>query len=381
MHKPHGPLLLASLSLCLIAGASTNASADTLARIGLAAPLTGGVAHLGKDVENGARLAVEEINAAGLVVGGDKVTLQLDSQDDAADPRLATQVAQRLVDDGVVAVVGHVTSGTSIPAASIYSRAGIVQITPSSTNPAFTMQGFKTTYRVVGTDAQQGPALATYAAKTLNVKSVAIVDDGTAYGQGLADEFANTAKSLGINIMSRDATTDKATDFRAILTTIKGERPDAIMYGGLDNTGGPFVKQARQLGIRARVLGGDGICTESLAGLAGEAARNVVCSQPSIALERMDGGPAFSAKYEKRFGGPVLLNAPFAYDAVYIIADAMKRAGSTERGPILAAMPLTDYHGIIGETVFDDKGDQKHITVSLFDYKDGKRALLDSVKL
>src|SRR5579859_8011134 len=169
-------LLPITAAVMLCAAAASNASADQVVKIGHVAPLTGGIAHLGKDNENGARLAVEEINAKGLTVGGQKITLQLDAQDDAADPRTATQVAQKLVDDKVVAVVGHLNSGTSIPASKIYSDAGIVQISPSATNPQYTLQGFKTTYRVVATDAQQGPALANYAAKGLKVKSVAIVD-------------------------------------------------------------------------------------------------------------------------------------------------------------------------------------------------------------
>jgi len=265
LHK----LLPISAAAMLFASFATAASADVTVKIGHVAPLTGGIAHLGKDNENGARLAVEEINAKGLVVGGQKVTLVLDAQDDAADPRTATQVAQKLVDDKVVAVVGHLNSGTSIPASKIYSDAGIVQISPSATNPAYTQQGFKTTYRVVATDAQQGPALANYAAKNLKVKTVAVVDDSTAYGQGLANEFEKTAKSLGMNVLSHDATNDKAVDFRAILTKIKGENPDAIMYGGMDATGGPFAKQAKQLGLRAKVLAGDGVCTDKLADLAG----------------------------------------------------------------------------------------------------------------
>ncbi|MFL6683232.1 branched-chain amino acid ABC transporter substrate-binding protein, partial [Paraburkholderia graminis] len=350
-------------------------------KIGHVAPLTGGIAHLGKDNENGARLAVEEINAKGLTIGGQKVTLQLDAQDDAADPRTATQVAQKLVDDKVVAVVGHLNSGTSIPASKIYSDAGIVQISPSATNPAYTQQGFKTTYRVVATDAQQGPALANYAAKGLKVKSVAIVDDSTAYGQGLANEFEKTAKSLGLNVMSHDATNDKAVDFRAILTKIKGENPDAIMYGGMDATGGPFAKQAKQLGLRAKVLAGDGVCTDKLSDLAGDATDNIVCSEAGMALEKMEGGSAFQAKYLKRFGQPIQIYAPFTYDAVYIIVDAMKRAGSTDPSKILAAMPNTDYKGVIGQTTFDSKGDLKHGVISLYNYKSGKKTLLDVVKM
>ena len=370
-----------SAAAILLGTVGTAAVADEVVKIGHVAPLTGGIAHLGKDNENGARLAVEEINAKGLTIGGQKITLELDAQDDAADPRTATQVAQRLVDDNIVAVVGHLTSGTSIPASKIYSDAGIVQISPSSTNPGYTQQGFKTTYRVVATDAQQGPALAKYASEDLKLKSVAIVDDSTAYGQGLANEFEKTAKSLGMNVMSHDATNDRAVDFRAILTKIKGENPDAIMYGGSDATGGPFAKQARQLGLRARVLAGDGLCTDKLSDLAGDATDNVVCSEAGLALEKMVDGKAFEAKYEKRFGQPIQIDAPFAYDAVYIIVDAMKRAQSVNPAKILAAMPGTDYKGVIGETTFDSKGDLKHGVISLYTFKAGKKTLLDVVKM
>ncbi|WP_028209432.1 branched-chain amino acid ABC transporter substrate-binding protein [Paraburkholderia mimosarum] len=375
------PLSAAVMALAALSANHSAAAADQVVRIGHVGPLTGGSAHLGKDNENGARLAVEEINAKGLTIDGQKVTLVLDGQDDAADPRQATQVAQKLVDDKVVAVIGHLNSGASIPASKIYSDAGIVQISPSSTNPSYTQQGFKTTYRVVATDAQQGPALADYAAKNLNVKTVAVVDDSTAYGQGLANEFEKTAKALGIKVLSHDATNDKAVDFRAILTKIKGENPDAIMYGGMDATGGPFAKQARQLGLRAKVLSGDGVCTESLVQLAGAATDNVVCSQAGMAVERMNGGAAFAAKYEKRFGHPIEFDAPFTYDAVYIIVDAMKRAKSTDHAKVLAQIPSTDYKGVIGETIFDSKGDLKHGVISLYNYKAGKKTLLDVVKM
>ncbi|WP_213309328.1 branched-chain amino acid ABC transporter substrate-binding protein [Paraburkholderia sacchari] len=374
-------MLPIAASAALFATMTTHASADQVVKIGHVAPLTGQIAHLGKDNENGAQLAIEEINRKGLVIGGQKITLVLDTQDDAADPRTATQVAQKLVDDHVVAVVGHLNSGTSIPASKIYSDAGIVQISPSSTNPVLTQQGFKTTYRLVATDAQQGPALANYAVKNMKMKSVAIVDDATAYGQGLANEFEKSAKALGMTVVSHDATNDKAVDFRAILTKIKGENPDAIMYGGMDATGGPFAKQARQLGMRAKVLAGDGLCTENLSDLAGTATDNVICSQAGLALEKMTAGKEFQQKYEARFHQPILIYAPFTYDAVYIIVDAMKRANSTDPSKILAEMPSTDYTGMLGETTFDSKGDLKHGVISLYDYKAGKKTLLDVVKM
>jgi branched-chain amino acid transport system substrate-binding protein len=357
------------------------AYAEEIVLIGHVAPLTGAIAHLGKDNENGATLAVEEINSKGLTIGGKQIKLTLDSQDDAGDPKTATQVAQKLVDENVIAVVGHLNSGTTIPASKLYSDAGIVQISPSATNPTYTLQGFKTTYRLVATDAQQGPALAHYAARKLRVKSVAIVDDSTAYGQGLAAEFEKQATALGIKVLSHDATNDHAVDFRAIATKIKGENPDAIMYGGMDATGGPFARQARQLGVKAKFLGGDGVCSPTLSNFAGEAADNVVCSEAGVALETMPDGAAFSAKYAKRFGHPPLVYSPETYDAVYIIVDAMKRANSTNPKRILEAMRATNYHGVMGETVFDSKGDLKHGVISLYRYISGKKTLLDSVTM
>jgi len=378
--KLHKLLPIAAAAM-LCAGFASQALADQVVKIGHVAPLTGGIAHLGKDNENGARLAIEEINKKGLTIGGQKITLELDAQDDAADPRQATQVAQKLVDDKVVAVVGHLNSGTSIPASKIYSDAGIVQISPSATNPTYTLQGFKTTYRVVATDAQQGPALANYASKGLKAKSVAIVDDATAYGQGLANEFEKQAKANGVNVLSHDATNDKAVDFRAILTKIKGEHPDVIMYGGMDATGGPFAKQAKQLAITSKVLAGDGVCTDKLSDLAGDATDNIICSIAGMPLEKMAGGAAFQKRYVARFNQPIQIYAPFTYDAVYIIVDAMKRANSTDPAKILAEMPSTDYHGVLGETQFDSKGDLKQGVISLYNYVGGKQKLLDIVKM
>ncbi|MGF6932229.1 branched-chain amino acid transport system substrate-binding protein [Paraburkholderia sp. UCT70] len=364
----------------LAAAAMGVARADEMVKIGEAAPVTGPASYLGKDTENGARLAIEEINQSGLMIGGRKVTLVFDAQDDAGDPRQATQVAQKLADDKVVAVVGHMQSGSTIPASKIYNDAGIVQVSPSATNPAYTLQGFKTAYRVVATDAQQGPTLADYAAKTLKVKTVAIVDDSTAYGQGLAVEFEKQAKADGITVLSHDASTDKAVDFRAILTKIKGEKPDAIMYGGLDGTGGPFAKQAKQLGITVKVLAGDGLCADDLAKLAGDASDNVICSIAGAPLLNMAEGPDFVERYKKRFGYAPVLNSPFAYDAVGVIVAAMKRAQSTDSAKILAAMPATDYHGVLGETQFDSKGDLRHGVISLYKYVGGRQTLLGVVE-
>jgi len=208
-----------------------------------------------------------------------------------------------------------------------------------------------------------------------------VVDDATAYGQGLADEFAKTAEALGMTVVSRDATNDKVMDFRAILTKIKGENPDGIMFGGMDASLGPLARQAQQLGINAKIFTGDGSCSEKLPELAGAASANVVCSQAGTPIDKLPGGKAFEAKYEKRFGQPVRVYAPFTYDGVYIIVDAMKRANSTDPARILAMMSATDYHGLTGEITFDAHGDLKHGMISLYDFEGGKKTLLDVVRM
>ena len=350
-------------------------------KIGHVAHLTGPIAHLGKDNENGARLAVEEINKSGLTIDGKKVILTLVPEDDAEDPKTATQVAQKLVDAKVVGVVGHLNSGTSIPASKIYSDAGITQVSPSATNPDYTKQGFKTTYRLVATDAQQGPALANYVINTLKAKTVAIIDDSTQYGKGLADEFEKTIKAAGVKVVTREASNNKATDFKAILTKVKGSKPDVIMYGGMDATGGPLTKQAAELGIKAKVVGGDGMCTEKLAELAGEAVINVTCSEAGMALSKMAQGADFQKRYKERFNSDVQIYAPFTYDAVYVIVDSMKRANSADPAKILAVMPDTKMNGLVGNIAFDNKGDMKEGVITLYDFKDKKKTVLDVIKM
>ncbi len=353
----------------------------TEVKIGHVAPLTGPIAHLGKDNENGARLAIEEINKSGLTIDGKKVVLTLVPEDDAEDPKTATQVAQKLVDAKVAGVVGHLNSGTSIPASKIYSDAGITQISPSATNPDYTKQGFKTTYRLVATDAQQGPALANYVVGTLKAKTVAIIDDSTQYGKGLADEFEKTIKAAGVKVVTREASNNKATDFKAILTKIKGSKPDVIMYGGMDATGGPLTKQAAELGIKAKVVGGDGMCTEKLAELAGDAVVNVTCSEAGMALSKMAQGADFQKRYKERFNSDVQIYAPFTYDAVYVLVDAMKRANSTDQAKILLVMPDTKMNGLVGNIAFDNKGDMKEGVITLYDFKDKKKTVLDVIKM
>jgi branched-chain amino acid transport system substrate-binding protein len=358
-----------------------TATSGVVIKIGNVAPLTGPDSYLGKDNENGARLAVEEINRQGLTINGKAITLELLGEDDAGDPKFGTQVAQKLVDSKVVAVVGHLNSGVTIPASKIYSEAGIVQISPSSTNPEYTKQGYKTAYRMVGTDAQQGPVLAKFALETLKGKSIAIVDDATQYGKGLADEFEKKIISSGSKIVIHEATNNKATDFKAILTNIKAKNPDIILFGGMAATGGPFAKQAKELGIKAKIIGGDGICSPTLYELAGDAVENIVCSTVGIPKESLNNSANFLKNYQERFKTEVQIYAPMAYDAVMIIVDAMKRSNSTNASDILKAIPTTNYAGLSGQITFDEKGDLKESYITLSQFKDKKILTLEVVKM
>jgi branched-chain amino acid transport system substrate-binding protein len=357
------------------------APAPAVVKIGHVAPLTGGIAHLGKDNENGARMAVDEINAAGGVdAGGTKVKLELVAEDDKADPKEGTLAAQKLVDAGVVAVVGHLNSGTSIPASKIYSDASITQISPSATNPRYTEQGFQTTCRVVANDNQQGAVLANFAATEMKAKTIAIIDDRTAYGQGLADVVERVAKEKNLKIVAREFTNDKATDFNAILTKVRAAKPDVIMYGGMDATAGPMAKQMKQLGIKAPLLAGDGVCSPEFIKLAGDAAGVLTCSMAGEAVEKLAKGADFTAKYKAKFNQDVQVYSPYSYDAVYVIADAIKRAGKADRAAITAAMPATNYPGVTGTVAFDEKGDIKGGAISMFNVKEGKLNYLSTVR-
>ncbi len=346
------------------------APAEETVTIGVAGPLTGGIAHLGKDDENGAHLAIDEANAKKIKIGGKVIHFVMDSQDDQADPKLGPTVAQKFVDEKVAGVVGHLNSGVTIPASAIYNQAGIPMITGAATNPKLTEQGFKTIFRTVARDDQQGPAIAAYLASDLKKKKVAIADDATAYGEGLANEVEKTLKADGVTIVAREKTNDKATDFKAILTKMKGKHPDAVFYGGMDATGGPLLKQARELGIRATFAFGDGACTAEMNKLAGDkAADGMICSQAGIPAQMSSKAfvDAFNAKY-----GEIKQYAPYFYDNANLLIAAMQKADSVDPAKYLPALQKISYDGATGHIEFDDKGDRKDAEITIFQMKDGK---------
>ncbi|MDC7713991.1 branched-chain amino acid ABC transporter substrate-binding protein [Vogesella sp. LYT5W] len=348
-------------------------------KIGQVSPLTGPISHLGKDVEFGAKLAIDDLNAAGVEIGGKKVRFELVSEDDQGDPKIGTQVAQRLIDAGVVGVVGHLNSGTTIPASRIYSDAGIPQISPSATNPDYTRQGYKTTFRMIANDVQQGTALGQFAIDTLKAKTVAVVDDRTAYGQGLADEFAKAVTAKGGTVVKREFTTNTATDFNAILTAIKGAQPDVVFYGGMDAQAGPMAKQMKRLGIKAKLMGGDSMQTPEFIKLAGDAAESLYASACGLPRDKMPGFAAFNTKFQSKFNTEIQVFSPYEYDAVHVLVEAMKRAGSSDPKKYLSEVGKTDYTGVTGKVSFDAKGDINNGAVTVYQVKNGKWQVVSTV--
>jgi len=359
--------------------AAKTASGELIVKIGQVSPLTGPQAHLGKDNDNGARLAIDEANARGVTLGGQKVKFVLLSEDDQADPKTATIVAQKLIDAQVKGVIGHLNSGTSIPASKIYYDAGIPQISPSATAIKYTDQGFKTAFRTMTNDRQQGQVLGEFMVKKMGGKRVAIIDDRTAYGQGLADEVEKAVKASGGELVAREYTSDKVMDFSAILTSIKGKNPDVLFFGGMDPQGAPMVKQMRSLGLNAKFLGGDGLQTPEFLKLAGVAAEGVTASSPGLPIDGMPGGKAFRDKFSAKYG--VIQNyAPYAYDAVTAMITAMEKAGSAEPAKYLAELPKIRFAGVTGEIGFDAKGDVLGGAITLYRVKAGKWEVVETVK-
>lgn len=342
----------------------------TVIKIGHAAPLTGGIAHLGKDNEAGVRLAVDEANAKGLTIGGAKVQFEMLSEDDEGKPDKGPIIAQKFADAKVAGVVGHLNSGVTIPASAVYNTAGIPMISGSATNPKLTEQGFAVTFRTVGRDDQQGPAIASYLVAQFKPKVVAVVDDATSYGEGLANEVEKSLKAAGVTVLAREKGTDKTTDWKAILTTLKGKKPDAVFYGGMDSGGGPLVKQGRELGLKGVFAFGDGACTDKMQELAGAAAEGLVCSQAGIPAQASS--KSFIDAFKAKFGSDPIIYAPFTYDATNLIITAMQKADSVDPAKYLPALKAISFDGASGHIEFDEKGDRKDAEMTIFTLKDGK---------
>lgn len=356
--------------------APSSADAPLVVRIAHAGPVSGPIASLGKDEENGVRMALDDLNAKGLEIGGRKLRWKLEAGDDGGDPGQAVALARRLCDKKVAAVVGHLQSGTTLPATSIYHDCGIVMVTPAASNPAITQAGYDTTYRVIADDRAMVDALVAHAVGKLGVKRAAIIDDRSAYGQGIVALFEAEAREQGIEIVDKQFTGDKATDFVPILTAIKGKKPDAIFFGGLDAQAGPMLRQMAQLAMdKVRLLGGDGLCTLRLPELAGNTSplRNVICAVGGSPLERMPGGAAWKQRYDQRFPDQYQVFSPYAYDATMVLAQAMLRADSIRPDAYIPYLRQTRHDGVTAPIAFTPQGELQAPVVTLYHYAQGVR--------
>ena len=365
-------------ALALMGVAATASAQETVVKIGHSGPLSGSQAFAGKDNENGVRLAIEELNAKPITVAGKKVKFELMSEDDQADPKAGVGAAQKLIDSGVKFVVGPYNSGVTIPASRVYNDGGALVATVAS-NPKVTEQGYKGLFRINASDTQLGSKMALYAAKELKVKNVAVIDDRTAYGQGVAEEFKKQAKASGLNVVGHEFTNDKAADFTAILTNLKAKKVEAIFLGGYAPQGGPMARQMKQLGINAKLLGGDTICAAEMGKLGGDAVgENVLCAQGGAILDKAAAGPAFKEKYKNRFNQDPDVYAASFYDGMMMYADAMKKANSIDAAKVGAEIAKGSYKGVAGTYAFDDKGNMTASPVTVFTFKGGQPVPLTS---
>ncbi len=369
------------LSILMLAVAAGCKPREKTIKVALAVPLTADIAAMGQGMKRGAELAVADANASGRF----KTKIELAAFDDRADPKEAVNVANQIVSDSkIVAVIGHLNSGCSIPAAQVYAKAGLLMITPAATNPKLTQQQMepswkwvKNVFRVNTTDDVQGQASANYMLSQLKRKSAAIIHDKTPYGQGLAEEFKKEFEAKGGKVTSFDGISVGDKDFKALLTRIKSEKPQAIYFGGIYNEGGLILKQATEIGMKIAFMSGDAMQSPEFMKIAGSASEGAYVTNVGVPPERIPSAKAFLEKYKSDY--PNTDFQPYdhyTYEATMIALDALEKAGlsaASEAGaaPINKAAMIEylrtlKYNGVLGLTEFDEKGDTKNKAVTVY---------------
>jgi branched-chain amino acid transport system substrate-binding protein len=370
---------LAAMTALCFAAASASGYAQVSVKIGVVGPLTGSGASYGKDMENGVRIAIEEANAQKITLGGKVVQFTPEYMDDQGDPRTGVQVAQRLVDEGVSAVIGHVNSGTTIPASKIYASAGIPMITPAASNSIITKQGFNTVFSVVPTDAQTAGSAGTYAVNSLKARRIAIMDDQTAFGQGAAQEFRKAVLAAHGTIVDQQYTSDKAMDFSAQLTHIKSVNADLLFFSGLGPQIAGIAKKMKLLGMTTRLMGGGGTVSEDFIKIAGASAEGVEGLDYGLPVARMPRGPEFDSRYKKTFNADMQVYAPLGYDATWVVIKAMQEANSSKPADYLPKLRTARYQGVSGPIEFDSTGALKAAATTIYQVRGGKWEIRETV--
>jgi len=344
---------------------------EPVVKIGFVAPLTGDQAPTGQDMLHGAQLAVEHANARGPVLPGHR--LELLALDDQRSPTQAVAAAKKLVADrDVVAVVGHLNSSCTMPASAIYHAARMLNITPVSSNPQISRQGFDTFYRTCATDDLQGPAAALFIVNELQARRIFVLDDMTTYGRGLANELIKKLQALHAEVLGHEGITQGDKDFVALLTKIKSLNPDLVYFAGMFPEGALLIKQRAEAGLGGAFMGGDGLFDATLITLATpQAAEGVYLTTIGSDIRAIQSAQEFVTAYEERFG-PIGAYSAYAYEATSIAMWALRQAGQKDRAAVLAAMnALKDYPGLFGPQNFDEKGDSLIRDIGIFTVKDG----------
>jgi len=362
---------LGVVALAAVFLAGCQKKADTI-KIGLAGAQTGSDGQIGVSMLNGSKIAIEEWNAKGGVLGKQIETIALD---DEAKGDKAVTIAQSLVDDGVVAVIGHFNSSCTIPASRIYNAAKVLEITPGSTNPLYTEQGFPDAFRICGRDDQQGSAAAAFLHDQMHFNKIAILDDKTTYGQGIADEIKKTFESKGGQAVVYQGIGKDDSDYRANIDVVKGSGAEALVWGGMYAQAGPLFVQLRQSGVTIPFISDDGAFDQAFIDTIGANPPNVYLTF----AQDYSGLPAaqdFAKKYEARFGQKEGAYSVYGYDAANVILTAMQEAGTTDADKVSAVLKSHPFDTILGKIEFDSKGDLKEADYVIWTIKDGKFVVL-----
>ncbi len=350
-------------------------------KIGFSGPLTGDQAPLGEDMLHGAQLAIDQANARGDALPGLK--LELVAMDDQRSPTQSVTVAKKLVSDAdVMAVIGHLNSNCTMPASAVYHQARILNISPASSNPQISRQGFDTFYRTSATDDMQGLGAAHYAFHDLGARRIFILDDMTTYGRGFSNEVEIHLKKLGAEILGHEGINQGEKDFAPLLTKIKALSPDLVFFAGMFPEGALLIRQRSEVGLAAQFMGGDGLFDPALIELAGaQAAEGIYLTTITTDITKIPTAQAFVKAYQERYGDIGAYSA-YAYEAANIVIWAIQKAAKKDRAAVLAAMQsFKDFPGIFGNANFDGKGDPIGRQIGIFTVRNGKFEFVKTASL